>query len=297
MPRSSPRTSWRRFTPRKLASARAASSSGTPSASTVASAASAFSTLHAAEQRHAHARGEAAAAIDVEAGAFRIGRQRARAPGVRVARLERRSRRRGTARRAITSRTPSWSSAATSVPSRRQARHERAERLLHVLEIAVDVGVVELDRRDHQRARVVVQELRRLVEEGRVVLVALDDEVLALPFAEAPVEVERVAADQQRRIAPGSVQQRRDQARGGRLAVRAGDHDRVLARDRELVERVRERAVGEPLVDRGARLGIVRAHRVADHDEIGPDARARARRGSPAATGMPQCSSSVLIGG
>jgi hypothetical protein len=58
-----------------------------------------------------------------------------------------------------------------------------------VIEVAVDVGVVELDGRDDERARTVVQKLRGLVEEGRVVLVAFDDEVLSLPFAEAAVEI------------------------------------------------------------------------------------------------------------
>ena len=71
----------------------------------------------------------------------------------------------------------------------------------------------------------------------------------------------------------------------------------MLARDRELVEGVREREVGKTLVDGGARLDVVGPHRVADHDEIGPraedvlGAEALVRRGCPIA------SSAVLIGG
>ena len=42
----------------------------------------------------------------------------------------------------------------------------------------------------------------------------------------------------------------------------------MLTRDRELVERVGERAVGEALLDHRARLGVVRAHGVADADLI-----------------------------
>ena len=70
-------------------------------------------------------------------------------------------------------------------------------------------------------AGLVVQELGRLVEEGRVVLVALDHEVLAVALAEAAVEVEADAADEQRRIASGALQQLGDQIRRGGLAVGA----------------------------------------------------------------------------
>ena len=47
------------------------------------------------------------------------------------------------------------------------------------VDVREDVGVVVLDIVEHERARPVVHELRALVEERRVVLVRLDDEVLA----------------------------------------------------------------------------------------------------------------------
>jgi hypothetical protein len=146
---------------------------------------------------------------------------------------------------------------------------EPSERGLHVIEVAVDVGVVELDRGQDQRVRVVVEELRRLVEEGGVVLVALDDEVVARTLAKRAAEVERDAADQQGRIPARRGQHLGDEVRRRRLAVRPGDGDAVAARDRQLVERVRERAVGNAGLDRRLRLGIVGADRVPDHDEVG----------------------------
>ena len=83
-------------------------------------------------------------------------------------------------------------------------------RLLDVLEVAEDVGVIELDRRHDRRARAVVEELGALVEEGGVVLVALDDEVRARAGAIRLVEVERRAgrAALQRLVAdaPGSLE-------------------------------------------------------------------------------------------
>ena len=58
---------------------------------------------------------------------------------------------------------------------------------------------------------VVVEELRRLVEEDGVVLVALDDEVLARrPRGSSPSKFAGDAADEERRIAPGLVQERRE---------------------------------------------------------------------------------------
>ena len=152
----------------------------------------------------------------------------------------------------------------------RQPAHQLRELALHVREVAVDVGVVELDRGDDQRVGVVVEELRRLVEEGGVVLVALDHELGPGAVAEAAAEVLGQPADQQRRIAPRLEQQRRHEARGGGLAVRAGDHHRVLAADRVLVERVGEGAVRDAAVDRRARLGVLAAHGVPDHDQVGP---------------------------
>ena len=82
------------------------------------------------------------------------------------------------------------------------ARHqvdEPPERQPHRVEVGVDVGVVELDVVDDGDVGQVLQELRRLVEEGAVVLVAFDDEVAALPDPIArPVlaEVPRDAADE-----------------------------------------------------------------------------------------------------
>jgi hypothetical protein len=149
------------------------------------------------------------------------------------------------------------------------ALHQRAEGLFDVVEVAVDVGVIELDGGDGQRARVVVQELRRLVEERRVVLVPLDDEVRPASFAKAPAEVQGVPPHQHRGVSTGGVQQEGDEARGGGLSVGAAQHDGVSARDGELVERVGERAIGQALVDGGARLGVVRPHGVADDHQVG----------------------------
>jgi len=92
--------------------------------------------------------------------------------------------------------------------------------------------------------------------------------MVALPFAKTALEIVGVTADEQRRIPLRSVQQRCDEARGGRLAVGSGNHHRVLARDRESIEGVRKRQIRQALVDRGPRLGVVRPDCIPDHDQI-----------------------------
>ena len=80
------------------------------------------------------------------------------------------------------------------------ARHQIDEPLecdLHRFEIGVDVGVVELNVREDQRVGKVVQKLRPLVEEGRVVFVAFEDEGARGTKLKAGAEVLRDAADQE----------------------------------------------------------------------------------------------------
>ena len=65
-------------------------------------------------------------------------------------------------------------------PVRRHRAHEMMELRLDRREVGEDVGVVELEVVEDRGARPVVDELRALVEERRVVLVGLDDEERAV---------------------------------------------------------------------------------------------------------------------
>jgi len=60
-------------------------------------------------------------------------------------------------------------------PARHQV-HQPLEGRLHCFQIRVNVGVVELHVGQNQRVGKIMQELRSLVEEGRIVFVALHDE-------------------------------------------------------------------------------------------------------------------------
>ena len=79
--------------------------------------------------------------------------------------------------------------------------HQALECRLNGIEVFVNVGMIEFDRSENDGVGKVVQEFRTLVEEGGVVLVAFEDEVLALAEMKARSEIFSNAADQERGIA------------------------------------------------------------------------------------------------
>jgi len=153
---------------------------------------------------------------------------------------------------------------------RTQSLDQRAERALHVVEIAIDVGVIELDRVQEKRVGIVVEELRSFVEERRVVLVALGDEPRSGAEAEVLRKVPAGAADHEARIAAGFVQHPREHGARRRLPVRPHD-DRPFPRlHEEAHQRLGHRAVGDAGGEHPLDLRVAARHRVADDDEIGP---------------------------
>ena len=75
-------------------------------------------------------------------------------------------------------------------------------------------------------ARSVVDELRALVEERRVVFVSLDDEMRAAAEPRRDIEIAGHAADQKSRIEARVLEYPRQHARSGRLAVGTRDCER-----------------------------------------------------------------------
>ena len=74
--------------------------------------------------------------------------------------------------------------------------HQALESRLHCIEIFVNVRMIELNRSEDDRVGKVVQEFRTLVEEGGIVLIAFEDEVLPLPELKTAAEIFGDAADQ-----------------------------------------------------------------------------------------------------
>ena len=151
----------------------------------------------------------------------------------------------------------------------RHRRHELTKCRLHVIEVTIDISMIELDRRQDQGVRMVMKEFGRLVEKRRVVLVALDDKMLASPLTEGAIEVERNSANQQGRVSAGRQQDLCEEIGGRRLSVGSAHCDAMMLRDREFIECVGERAIGKSGFDRRERFGIIRVHCVSDDHEIG----------------------------
>ena len=100
---------------------------------------------------------------------------------------------------------------------------------LYVVEVAEDVGVVELDVVDCQNVRAVVQKLAALVEKRGVVFVALDCKrrVGRAQIRAALGQISGNAADKPAAVRAVAMQQIRGNRRRGSLAVRAANYERI----------------------------------------------------------------------
>ncbi len=143
-----------------------------------------------------------------------------------------------------------------------------SEGLDHRRKIGVEVGVVELDVADEEVPGLVVEELGPAVEERRVVLVALEDEVRAAPAPVAPAEVLHLPADDEARVSPGVEQEPGGQGRGRRLAVRPGDDDRGLPGQQMFPDRLWQGEDRQAAAGRLGRLDVVAESGVADDDHV-----------------------------
>ena len=129
--------------------------------------------------------------------------------------------------------------------------------------------MVELEVVDDGDLGQVMDELAALVEEGGVVFVALDDEPLAVGEPRALAEVVRDAADEVAGVQAVVLEDPGQQRGGGGLAVRAGDHQRALAADEELLQQFRQRAVGQLVVQHVLGFRVAARDGVADDHQVG----------------------------
>ena len=136
------------------------------------------------------------------------------------------------------------------------------------VDVRVDIGVVELDVVDDQRARPVVHELGALVEERRVVLVGLDDEVLRAAEPRRDAEVARDAADQESGLQARVLENPREHARRRGLAVRSGHREHPFVAQHVLGEPLRPRRIGAAGVQQRFDDGFAARQRIADDDAL-----------------------------
>ena len=144
----------------------------------------------------------------------------------------------------------------------RQALGEIDERALQPLEVvAVGLHVIGVDVGDHRHRR-------RQVEERRVGFVRLGDEKIAGAEPRVRIRRQEAPADDERRVEAALGQHRRDETRGRRLAVRAGDRDALL-QAHQLGQHQRTRHDGNSALARRDDFRIVRRHRRRHDDRIG----------------------------
>ncbi len=147
--------------------------------------------------------------------------------------------------------------------------HEVVELRFDSGEIGEDVGVIEFEVVQDRGARPVVDELRALVEERRVVFVGLDHEEARIGEPRRYAEVQRHPADQEAGIHAGVFEQPRQHRRRGGLAVRAGHREHPFAVQHMFPEPLRTGRVRQAAVEDRFHQRIAARHHVADHEQIG----------------------------
>ena len=154
-------------------------------------------------------------------------------------------------------------------PARGNGADEVVELPFDGREVVEDVRVVVLEVVDDEGARAVVDELGALVEERGVVLVGLDDEVLARAQPARRAEVRRGAPDEPAGAPPRAFEDPGDEARHGGLAVGARDRDHVAAEEGVAGEPRRAGLVVEPRVQHVLDGRVAARHGVPHHDPVG----------------------------
>ena len=146
--------------------------------------------------------------------------------------------------------------------------HQVVELALDGADVGVNVGMVILEVVESQRARMVVHELRAFVEERRVVLIRLDDEVRSRTEARAHAEVRRHATDEKSGVAAGVLQDPR-QERGGRgLAVGAGDREHPASFQHLARQPLRPRGIRQAELEQRFDHRLAARHHVADQHHV-----------------------------
>ncbi len=134
--------------------------------------------------------------------------------------------------------------------------------------------MVELDGGEDDRVGKVMQELRSLVEESGVVLVAFKNEVFSLTEMKAGAKVFGDSSDQKRWLHACSMEDPCQHGGGGGLAVRAGDDQHFPAAQEFVMQQLRERRKWDALVkdafefNVAARNCVAHDHQVGDRIEI-----------------------------
>src|SRR5215207_3165538 len=144
--------------------------------------------------------------------------------------------------------------------------HQTRELKLDLLQIAVNIGMVELDVVHDRDLGQVVHELRFLIEICRIVLVALDDEMIAVGHAEARLEVLNDPSHKKARVQTAYFADPCGDTRRRSLTVSSGDDERTPSADEFFLNDLGLRAIWQFTVENFLKLGITTRDRVPDDD-------------------------------
>ena len=147
--------------------------------------------------------------------------------------------------------------------------HQSFERKLNGIEVAINIRMVEFNRGENHGIRKVMKKFRSLVEERRVILIAFDDEFLAIGDGKAGAEIFRNPSHQKRRIASRKLKDPRHHAGCRGLSVGSGNHQRVVSANEFLMHHLRHRDHREALIEQVLKLRIAPRDGIADHHQIG----------------------------
>ena len=137
------------------------------------------------------------------------------------------------------------------------------------IEILVDVGVIEFEVVEHQRARPVVHELGSLIKERRVVFVGLDHEKLGVAVARRHPEIGRDAAHEKTGRKARVLEYPGQYAGSRGLAVSTRDREHMPAAQNVVGQPPRSRRVGQATIQHRFDHVDAAAHDIADDDPVG----------------------------
>ena len=150
----------------------------------------------------------------------------------------------------------------------RQSPHKMMELRFDGRQVGKDVGVVELQIVQHQRAWMVVDELGALVTEGRVVFVSFDDEERGVAETRRDTKVFRYATDEEPGRHAGLFEYPGEHGAGGGLAMRAGNPEHPAPAQDVLGQPLRPGHIGQPLIQNRLQQRIAARNGIADHEHI-----------------------------
>ena len=116
--------------------------------------------------------------------------------------------------------------------------------------------------------RMVVQKFRPLVEKRGIVLVAFEDKFVSAAQAEAAPKIFGHAADQEIRMPPGVMQNPGKHGRRRGFSMRAGDDERIVARQKEFLERLRKRTIRNFAIEDRFDFRIAARQRIAEDNDV-----------------------------